>query len=206
MEKYQITKSFKLLSFCLVLLLMSCGSVDEENKEDVNQISEEQQDETIPETVDNFSISDDGSMDITAPDGTKMAVSIGGKISELEAGGVLEKDILETGEGSFDVWNISDKNHGQLGYLMENYEVKDEISNIYITSDKVDYTGIKVGTTWAEIQKAHPDAKAHGSEIEGRVSVQIGKHYFRLEHNEWSYDFDQSNIKPDVKVDEIWVQ
>ena len=83
---------------------------------------------------------------------------------------------------------------------------KAQFAIMIITSKKVEYAGLRIGSTWADILKFQPDAVAHGSEIEGRVSVKVGNHLIRLDHYESSYDFDQSNLSPDTQILEFWIE
>ena len=157
------------------------------------------------EPINDFSISDDNNLNFIAKSGKQVSVAIGSNISELERSLALKKSTEETGEGTFTIWNMVDKNHGVLGYVMEHPEKQDVIHRMYITSDKVEYFGLRIGSTWADILKAEPNAVAHGSEIESTVSVQIGEKYFELDMQESNYNFDNTKIKADTKVIGIWL-
>ena len=81
----------------------------------------------IADAINDFSFGDGGYIYVIAKDGKKVGVGAGESIAELKKAGVLKEDVLETGEGSFDVLNIMDKNHGALGYVMEDDDKKGTI-------------------------------------------------------------------------------
>ncbi|MTB53123.1 hypothetical protein [Lewinella sp. W8] len=128
-------------------------------------------------------------------------VEIGAFVEDLVARGRLKKDVLQTGEGDFDIWVILHEEHGEIGYVMEDFQETGTIGSLHFTSEVVRTDrGLGVGSTWQELRQEHPDAVAHGSEIEGYTSTEAGGFIFELDARHWSYEINQESIQPDTKV------
>ena len=115
----------------------------------------------------------------------------------------LEKEVLKTGEGNFDIYRIKNK-EGSLAYLMPDPRDEALVGNIIIDSPKAKTKdGFQVGSTLADLTKKYPNLEIHGSEIEGRTYANIGNLSYRLDAANWSYEIDKSKISPNSKILEI---
>lgn len=133
-------------------------------------------------------------------------IGVGAPIEELVTAGKLKKDILQTGEGDFDIWTIQHEEHGEIGYVMEDFQRVGTIGVIHFTSEKIrTVRGLGVGTSWAEVKNVYPSIVAHGSEIEGYTSAEAGDYVFELDARHWSYEIDQEKITPETKVTALLV-
>jgi hypothetical protein len=137
--------------------------------------------------------------------GNFLGLSPGGSMAEFVDG--LRSGVLQTGEGDFDVHYIDSAEGDELGYVMADPRDEGTIGSIYITSAKVvTEKGVRVGTSFAELQQRMGKLAVNGSEIEGYTYATVGGLAFRLDAGNWSYEVDQSTIKPDTKVIEIVVE
>ena len=129
-------------------------------------------------------------------------LTIGGKIGDLE------KSVLETGEGSFDIFLIKDENGEELGYVDANYEDESLIGGITISTKKaVTEDGVKIGMSYADFNEKFPDAELHGSEIEGYTSTNVNKNvYYELSDRHWEYELDKNKIAEGTTIVAITVQ
>lgn len=108
----------------------------------------------------------------------------------------------ENGEGTFEGYNIMDKNANVIGFAFADKSDKSKIVMIEITSSKYKTNeGIAVGSTFGEVKEAYPNSETYGSEIESRTSVKAGNYYFLLENIAFNtYKVDESKIKPSTKI------
>jgi len=112
----------------------------------------------------------------------------------------LEKEILKTGEGDFDIYRIK-SSEGSYAYLMPDPRNEALVGNIIIDSPKAKTKdGFHVGSTLGDLTKKYPDLKIHGSEIEGRTHATIGNLAYRLDSNNWAYEIDKSKIPLNTKI------
>lgn len=142
--------------------------------------------------------SDDNRLNIGK--GYFFGITIGQKIKEVEA--KLRKGWLKTGEGDFEVYYIVDRQGSQLGYIpMEG----DRVLSIVVTTSRAStWNGLTVGSTFAALKEAlGNDVEAHGSEIEGRTSVDDGYFSFLLDTYFYTYDVDEKAIPEDTKIKAI---
>lgn len=98
--------------------------------------------------------------------------------SELREGDVLINDILETGDGTFDIYRLVSNGIDIARFYYES----DYIGTIEI----IHYSGtpddmISPGHTFGDLRKTYDNPVAYGSEIEGRVFVQTGGVGFRMD-------------------------
>lgn len=118
----------------------------------------------------------------------------------------LKKSVLETGEGSFDVFEIHQGGR-KLGHVSPAGRNESVIGGITITSPlAVTEQGIKVGSTWGELKQALPELEVHGSEIEGRTYAFFGSVAYRLDVYFGAYDIPASEIrkiKDSTRITEI---
>ncbi len=113
---------------------------------------------------------------------------------------------MRSGEGSFKVHWIMDFNNNRAGYLVP--DPKDEliVGNIMIQSKMAETAeGIKVGSTFGDLQKAFPNLEVHGSEIEGHTFARANKLSYRLEAVNNTYKVDVKKIPLSSKVTQIMI-
>lgn len=117
------------------------------------------------------------------------------------------KDILRTGEGDFTIYRLADAAGKPLGYLAPHPERTGEISTIHITDPTfVTPRGISVGDTFGELRAAYGAVTPHGSEIEGRTGVTVGRTHFVLDARHWDYNLAPGTIGPATRITEIVVR
>lgn len=176
-----------ILCLCvIVVVFQSCKEADSSNQQQSEQqttVAEQSQTNEYLLTSDSF-----------------YGLKKGQKIPEN-----LEKSVLETGEGDFEIFLIKDKDGSDLGYIHPDF-MKDEalIGNIVVTSSKVaTIHGLSIDMTFGDIQEKYPNVEVHGSEIEGYTSAVIDDIHYGLEFNHWSYDLDAKLISKDTRITEI---
>ena len=125
-------------------------------------------------------------------------------VEQLSADGILRKGKLKTGDGIIPVWFIV-RAGDTLGYTTIRTG-KNNINDITYTSPLI-YTedNLKVGSTFQDILKIYPNAKAYGSEIESRTYVKTDSYIFRLDASNIKYEIDNSEISPNAKIIEVIV-
>jgi hypothetical protein len=108
-------------------------------------------------------------------------------ISEALQNNWIKEGIYSSGEGDFDTYVMEDEEGNILAYVWQGKNGK--IRSIDVLSNKayID-NGIKLGSTFAELNEAYPGISANGSEIEGRVYAESANFSFLLSHREWSYN------------------
>jgi hypothetical protein len=115
---------------------------------------------------------------------------------------ILTKSVLQTGEGDFDVYLIITEAGDTLGYVDPADDMT--IRSISVES-KEGYTekDIRVGNTYADLEKAVGDLTVHGSETEGwTTATKDGITYF-FGNIFWTYEVDQSKMDPNTKIKRI---
>jgi hypothetical protein len=116
----------------------------------------------------------------------------------------IQKTKLKTGEGTFDAYEIKDFDNNPAGYILPDPKNKDLVGDITVTSPKAQTAeGIKIGSTFQELQKVFPGIEVHGSEIEGRTHARVGNLSYRLDVANFSYEIDKSKIPGATKITEI---
>jgi hypothetical protein len=119
-------------------------------------------------------------------------------------GAYVKKSTMNTGEGSFEVYKITDKENNPAGYLMADSKNKLLVGSITVESTKArTEEGIKVGSTFKDLLKAFPNIEVHGSEIESRTYAKAGNLSYRLDVANNTYEVDKAKIKPTTKITEI---
>ena len=137
--------------------------------------------------------------------GQLLSIPAGIPISNIDMS--LEKGLLQSGEGEFEVYYIKTDTGKEVGYIVAEPEDAPLVSNIFITdSGLVLPNGLHVGSTWAEVKDAAGSVEVHGSEIEARTYADLGDYQLRLEYMSTSYDINESSIPNDTKVTEIWLR
>lgn len=100
-----------------------------------------------------------------------------------KAGKKIVKGVVESGEGSFDVYKIMDDDGQELAniYCIENDALVEVPQSVQITSNRIATPeGIRVGDTYEKLQATYRDFTVTGSEIEGWTYARIGDVYIRL--------------------------
>jgi uncharacterized lipoprotein NlpE involved in copper resistance len=115
----------------------------------------------------------------------------------------IRKTKITRSEGTVDVYvSAQEESSGDdMAIYTEKKGGKDVINNIEYTGSCATKEGIKVGSTIADLRKAYPKLKAHGSEIESRVTAEGGGYTASADYN-----LDQATLKPSVKVKAILIQ
>ncbi|MEM7552234.1 MAG: hypothetical protein AAF363_21295 [Bacteroidota bacterium] len=129
-------------------------------------------------------------------------IGIGQKIKDVSKN--LEKGILKTGEGTFEVYYIKDREGARLGYIPVESEYV--LSIVITTQGAVTWDGLKVGSTFGELEETFGSVEVHGSEIEGRTYVEYGNMSFLLDAYHYSYDVDESSIPKETKIRAIIIR
>ncbi len=120
---------------------------------------------------------------------------------------VLEQGVLKSGEGEFEVYNITDESGKELGYVMASPQDASKIETITITHPKASTEeGISIGATFAELESALGEVAVHGSEIESRTYAYKGHLAFLLDDYHNTYDLDKSKVKKDAKIKQIEIR
>lgn len=119
---------------------------------------------------------------------------------------ILEKDELQNGEGTFDIFSIKNKRYGKVGFILHDPTDHNLVGNIYVQSSEAKTVeGLHIGSTFADILKVDPKVDVHGSEIEGRTYAKIGNLSYRLDANHFTYEVDLQKISKSAKVIEILI-
>ncbi len=143
--------------------------------------------------------------DLIIEDHALGGIATGDEISNHTA--MLTKTILKTGEGDFEAYKITNKIHGEVGYLLPDPRNTKLVGNIFISNPQIaTKDGLRVGSTMADLLRKNPELEVHGSEIEGRTNAMIGNHYFLIDARNFTYDIDKNKIPKDTKVLEIMIQ
>lgn len=123
-------------------------------------------------------------------------------IKEYEA--VIEKDLLETGEGNFEIFNLKDAKNNVVAYFLPDPNDNSLIGEIYVTSPEAQTEdGIKIGQTFGDLLDKHPDLEVHGSEIEGQTFANYGNLSFKIDEPHSTYDLDINAVSKEAKIIEI---
>lgn len=118
----------------------------------------------------------------------------------------VQKTKLKTGEGTFDVFEIKDFDNNPAGYLVPDPKDKLLVGDITVNSPKAQTAkGIKIGSTFQDLQKAFPEIEVHGSEIEGRTHATANNLSYRLDAANFTYKIDAAKIPPTTKITEITI-
>jgi len=132
-------------------------------------------------------------------------ISIGDAIAANK--NVLEKGILQTGEGDFDVFYIKNERGEVLGHVDTDFKDESKVGAINIDSPLAKTEqGIHVGMTFGEMESILNPTEVHGSEVEGRTyASQPSKDHvwYLLDAYFWTYELDKQAIKKSTKIKEI---
>jgi uncharacterized protein YdbL (DUF1318 family) len=118
-----------------------------------------------------------------------------------------KKSTMQTGEGSFEVYKITDKENNPAGYLMADPKNKLLVGSITVESPKAStHEGIKIGSTFKDLLKAFPNIEVHGSETESRTYATKGNLSYRLNVANNTYDVDKAKVPATAKITEIVIR
>lgn len=204
-----IVMNIRNLKFCTFILvfasLLSCSSgqtkevesteATEEIIEEMTEVTEEIAGEKVQETN-----------ELIIYQKSFLGLSSDMKISDYQ--GTLEKDLLQTGEGDFDIFNVKDKEGNVVAYFVPFGEKEDKVGTITVTSELAKTEdGIKIGDTFETLLAKYPDLKVYGSEIEGYTQAIVNEELgYRLDEQHYNYELKTSEIKKDTKIIEITIR
>ncbi len=196
-----------LLPIFMLGLVWACGpqSVDDTQEDttatvDSNASTEVPEEDVPADNDENIDLSD--AIPHILYDDNAFGISIGQKIADIEL--PVEKTVLETGEGSFDIYEIKLENGTLVGYLHPDTRDASRVGQIVVDFDNAQTEeGIQIGTTFGELKEKISDFEVHGSEIESQVNVFYKGFAFQLDHYSSDYNLDPSEIPDDADVIEI---
>ncbi len=190
------------LKFCAFIVLFSglfaCGSSSqttevesaEQTSEEVTQVKEETKQEGSYLTI-----------------YQKSFLGLSPDMNIKDYKGTLEKGLLQTGEGDFDIFNVKDDKGNIVAYFAPFGEKEDKVGYITITSEQAKTEdGIKIGDTFGTLLKKYPDLKVFGSEIEGYTEAVVGTLGYRLDEQHYSYELKVSDVKKETEIIEITIK
>ncbi len=194
------TRNLKLCVFFIASLgLFSCGAEQKQEAESAEIETTEK--EIVVET-------EQEANPLTIYQTSFLGLSPETKIEDYK--GTLEKDLLQTGEGDFDIYNLKDDNGNVVAYFLPFGEIEGKeykVGSITITSQLAETEdGIKIGDTFGTLLEKYPDLKVNGSEIEGYTQATVGNLGYRLDEQHYNYELKTSEIKKDTKITEITIR
>lgn len=128
-----------------------------------------------------------------------LSMSPGHPIKEYET--VIEKGLLETGEGDFEIFNLKDSKGNVVAYFLPDPNDNSLIGDIYITSSEAQTEdGIKIGQTFGDLLDKHADLEVHGSEIEAQTFANYGNLSFEIDEAHSTYDLDINAVSKEAKI------
>ncbi|PRP66585.1 hypothetical protein BST86_05455 [Nonlabens agnitus] len=116
--------------------------------------------------------------------------------ADLREGDTVVQDILETSDGTFDIYKLVDEYDNELAYF---YFESDVISTIEIVHPGgVPDAMIRPGLTFEQLHKTYENPVAYGSEIEARVFVQEDGVSFRMDTSYGVYE--PIDLEDDIEI------
>jgi hypothetical protein len=180
----------------LFILLISC----EENKAPATETTEE-----ISDTTTEVAPTEEEEVPLTIFQNSFLTISPGNQIAEHKA--VIEEDLLQTGEGDFEIYNIKDQKNKVVAYFLADPMDNEIIGDIYITSRLAQTEdGIGIGHTFGDLLTKYPDLEVHGSEIESQTFANLGSLSFKLDEPHVTYDLEISAVSKEAKILEIVIK
>ncbi|WMX14365.1 MULTISPECIES: hypothetical protein [unclassified Aureispira] len=129
----------------------------------------------------------------------------GSPIEEHKA--IIEEDLLQTGEGDFEIYNIKHNENGVVAYFLADPIDQELVGEIYITSPLAQTEdGIGLGHTFGELLDKYPNLEVHGSEIESQTFANYGNLAFRIDEPHATYDLDINAVSKEAKIIEIVIK
>ncbi len=131
-------------------------------------------------------------------------IKTGDKISDHTEYAV--KGTLKNGGGAFEVYYIKDFNNNDAGYLSPDPKNELLVGNITVLSKMAETAeGIKIGSTFGDLQKTFPKLEVHGSEIEGHTTARANNLSYRLDVANNTYEVDLKKVPATAKVTQIMI-
>jgi hypothetical protein len=198
------------LKFCVLIVvftsLFSCGS-NQTKEAESTEIVEQNTEEIIEKEVEEEIKQEDNELIIYET--SFLGLSSDMKISDYK--GTLEKGLLQTGDGDFDIFNVKDSKGNIVAYFVPFGEVRgkeDKVGSITVTSELAKTEdGFKIGDTFGMLLEKYPNLKVYGSEIEGYTQAVVNdKLGYRLDEQHYNYELKISEIKKETKIIEITIK
>ncbi len=191
------TRSIYILLTSVLFLVMGCHSKNE------SSTSSPKNDETVKPSQSNPSAQ---SAAYLIQDSIFLGIHIGTAIASLP-NKKIKKATLETGEGTFQVYDIISDKGEKLGNFLPDPLDKKRVGDIMITSPlAATKEGFKIGTTFQTLDSKLKNIEVHGSEIESKTTVFHGNLGLQLDYPSATYDLDKNEIPKDSKVTQIWIR
>lgn len=208
-NKHIIMRKLALNIVALAIITMTVTSCGEDEKAKVDPNSQEQKakvqkdpKEEPKDTVVEKKVTKTNELLIETT--SFYGISIGDDISEHAD--KLKKALLQTGEGDFDIFEIR-KGEDVLGFIFPNYKDETKVGDITVTSPLASTKeGLKVGSTFEELEKVFTDFVINGSEIEGYTHVEAAGLAYKLDVYMQEQNIDKSKIDKSTKITEINIQ
>ncbi len=189
------------MKFCVLIIvfasLFSCGSTQTKEAEstevEVTTTETEVKEEPKKET------------DLIIYQKSFMGLSPDTKIIDYK--GTLEKGLLQTGDGDFDILNMKDDKGNVVAYFLPFGEKEDKVGSITVTTELAKTEdGIKIGDTFGTLLEKYPNLQVFGSEIEGYTQAVVGNLGYRLDEQHYNYELKVSEVKKETEIIEIIVK
>lgn len=189
-------KTVTLLGF-LFVLAMSCNETQTPSSE-----IQETTTDTITTVEEKEVVTEE--MPLTIFQNSFFGISPGSKIADHEA--IIEKGLLQTGEGDFEIYNIKDEKHGVLGYFFINYNDNELVGSICITSPLAKTEeNIGIGSSFGDLLTKYENLEVHGSEIESQTFASQGSLAFKIDELHSSHDLEINAIAKEAKILEVHI-
>ncbi len=133
-------------------------------------------------------------------------INLDSKLADAQKkfGKLLKKEVLQTGEGDFDIFRLYDEKGNPLAFLMATDTKPYLIDNITVTSENAKTPdGLSVGKNLGDLLAVYPKLKVSGSEIEGWTHAEAGGYLFKLDTNFWEGNIDIKRLNKKTKVTEV---
>lgn len=194
------TRFCTLLFLLAISSLMSCGA----DTASSDTAAEETTTENVATESPTTTATTDSPLLIKA--NSYQGITPGDAIAQHQA--TLQKDILKTGEGNFDIYRIkATAGEAQfVGFLDPDPMDESKVGDIIIDVPEAQTeAGIQVGDTFKDLKEKVPNIEVHGSEIEGRTYAKAGQLSYRLDVANFNYEVDMDKIPATAKVMEIMI-
>lgn len=178
------------------ILLISC----EENKTPATETTGE-----INDTTTEVAPTEEEEVPLTIFQNSFLNISPGTQIAEYKA--FIEEDLLQTGEGDFEIYNVKDAKNGVVAYFLADPMDNEIVGDVYITSPLAQTeSGIGIGHTFGDLLTKFPDLEVHGSEIESQTFANQGNLFFKLDEPHATYNLEISAVSKEAKILEIVIK
>lgn len=134
-----------------------------------------------------------------------LTVVPGTPIVEYKA--IIEEDLLQTGEGDFEIYNIKNAQQKVLAYFLADPVDNELVGDIYITSPLAQTEDdIHIGQTFGDLVTKYSTLEVHGSEIESQTFATVGNLSFRIDEAHATYELEISAVSKTAKIIEIVIK